>query len=540
MKKIFSTILIAATAFTACEQEMIEQTSGDVPSLEGTDATFIEVRSSRTLSNVIPVTFIEGGANAVEYISAHASKPLAFAEALTVEADETLVEAFAQGQGLEGAVVLPKHFYDFEEGGAFMIEAGEKNSSYKKLHIYAVNAIGNVLPAGTYVLPVKAGSFSRDLKAQTLYYVVRVNERYDAGYGCGLYEGDDLMSVFYLNTDDYDPRLSTEFNCMKNEYGVFGETDYVWFGCLGRILNLRTVMLDYDEVSGRAILNLGNNITHVLTHADTYIEGARIGSRKICLCIEGSGKGLGFCNLSDSQIADLVHQIKTVLDAYGLDGVNLWDRNSGYGKEGMPQVNTTSYPKFIKVLREALGDGRLITVTDHLEPTEYFWDTEATGGIKVGEYIDYAWSGYYQKDCRYYVVDPWHQDASMVASQYPRKPIAGLEPSRYGCVHISWMAGNADMVEKENQTTALWEWRRAGYKQSNIIVYEDLRTNLQDSYESADWNPANALNSFMDDCHDAEFPENNQGVRYMYVPYSYRIDQLPSGASGYGKWKKDW
>ena len=100
---------------------MIVQTSGDIPSLEGTDATFIEVRSSRTLSNVIPVTFIEGGTNVMEYISARASKPLAFAEALTVEVDEALVETFAQEQGLEGAVVLPKHFYDFEDGGAFML-----------------------------------------------------------------------------------------------------------------------------------------------------------------------------------------------------------------------------------------------------------------------------------------------------------------------------------------------------------------------------------------------------------------------------------
>lgn len=60
MKKIFATILIAVAAFSACEQEIIEQTSGEVPSLEGTDAIFVEVRSSRTLSNVIPVTFIEG------------------------------------------------------------------------------------------------------------------------------------------------------------------------------------------------------------------------------------------------------------------------------------------------------------------------------------------------------------------------------------------------------------------------------------------------------------------------------------------------
>ena len=211
----------------------------------------------------------------MEYISARASKPLAFAEALTVEVDEALVETFAQEQGLEGAVVLPKHFYDFEDGGAFMIEAGEKNSSSKKLQIYAVNAIGNVLPAGIYVLPVRVGSFSRDLKAQTLYYVITVAEEFETMLD--VYTGDEVFTVFYLNTDDYDPRLVTEFYFKKRAYDSSFEDPGVWSGAMGNILNLRTVLLDHDAVTGRAILNLGNNMTHILSNADTYIESIRQG-----------------------------------------------------------------------------------------------------------------------------------------------------------------------------------------------------------------------------------------------------------------------
>lgn len=528
MKKILATILIASTAFAACEQEMIEQTSGDIPSLEGTDATFIEVRSSRTLSNVVPVTFIEGGANVVEYISAHASKPLAFAEALTVEADESLVEAFVQEQGLEGAVALPKHFYDFENGGAFMIEAGEKNSSSKKLKIYAVNAIGNVLPAGTYVLPVKAGSFSRDLKAQTLYYVVIVSEEYETMLD--VYEGGDVLTVFYLNTDDYDPRLVTEFYFKKRAYDARWDDPGVWSGAMGNILNLRTVLLDYDAATGRAILNLGNNMTHILSNADTYIESIRQGGRKICISVEGSGKGLGFCNLSDSQIADFVQQVKVVLEAYNLDGINLWDRGSGYGKEGMPPMNTTSYPKLIKTLRETLGPDRLITVTDHMEPTEYFWDTEAAGGIKVGEYIDYAWSGYQEKDTRYWIVDPWHQDVAMVESQFPRRPIAGLDPSKYGCLMAGWFPNRGYDFESRTQGEMdLKSWVSAGYKQSNIMVYEDLKTHTQDQYEGS-WSPTDVLTYFME---DAGF----ESGMFIYDKMLYRWNDTPTG---YNKWKKDW
>lgn len=93
--------------------------------------------------------------------------------------------------------------------------------------------------------------------------------------------------------------------------------------------------------------------------------------RKICVCIEGAGKGIGFCNMTDAQIADFVSQVKSFVETYDLDGINLWDRGTGYGKEGMPAMNTTSYPKLIKVMREAMPD-KMLTVVDYEEPTEYF------------------------------------------------------------------------------------------------------------------------------------------------------------------------
>lgn len=94
-------------------------------------------------------------------------------------------------------------------------------------------------------------------------------------------------------------------------------------------------------------------------------------------------------------------------------------------------------------MREALGDGLLVTLTDHMEPTEYFWDTAAMGGIEVGKYLDYAWSGYLDNSKDMQIVDPWHQGAAFVSAEWPRKPIAGLAPAKYGCVNIPWYTGEA-------------------------------------------------------------------------------------------------
>lgn len=132
-------------------------------------------------------------------------------------------------------------------------------------------------------------------------------------------------------------------------------TTVAWYDAVGNIINLRTVVLDYDAATGRALLNLGNDMRYVLDHTVKYIRPLQEHGSKVCISLEGGGSGLGFCNLTDEQIADFVAQVKAVIENYELDGINLWDRNAGYGKEGMPAVNTTSYPKLIKAMRESLG-----------------------------------------------------------------------------------------------------------------------------------------------------------------------------------------
>lgn len=89
---------------------------------------------------------------------------------------------------------------------------------------------------------------------------------------------------------------------------------------IGNIVNLKTATVDYDSSTKRAILNLSSDIRYVLEHTNKYIRPLQDHGRKICLCIEGGGKGLGFCNMNDTQIADFTNQVKNVLELYNLDG----------------------------------------------------------------------------------------------------------------------------------------------------------------------------------------------------------------------------
>ena len=102
---------------------------------------------------------------------------------------------------------------------------------------------------------------------------------------------------------------------------------------------------------------------------------------------------------------------------YDLDGVNLYDEGSGYGRDGMPAIDPASYAKFIRDLRTALGKDKRITLTDVGDPSATLYQTH--DGIEAGAYLDYAWTG-----------KSWDfTDPYTVSSD---RTIKGLDHSKYG------------------------------------------------------------------------------------------------------------
>ena len=151
---------------------------------------------------------------------------------------------------------------------------------------------------------------------------------------------------------------------------------------------------------------------------------------------------------------------------------------------------------------------------------------EVMGGIEPGRYLDYAWSGYCNGDEPVQIVDPWHQGEPNVSALHPRKPIAGLDASKYGCVHATWYTGG-DKAGVES----VEEWVKAGFSQSGITVYYDIRSIVQDKFESGNcWNPSYVLKAWFYDLRvglDLARLNNKPG----YPGFTY---------NQYNKWAKDW
>ena len=540
MKTIFSlqtgiaTLLCTAAlaGLMACDADTVEQQGGKLPDKEPLETVSGMLRSGNSSEKTIDVLLTEGSDGFVmRNFYFQQTKPASDGFSLDAWVDATLLDDYNAADGVE-RTLLPEANYEFPDGKVLDLSSEAQRSALKRVKFTAAG-----LAAGEYVLPLTVAGQDAPDANKTLYYNVSVRQPYTDEYA--LHDGHDLFFVFYINTNDFQPLLAQDYIMRKK---LARGTTVAWYDAVGNIINLRTVMLDYDAATGRALLNLGNDMRYVLDHAVKYIRPLQEHGSKVCISIEGSGKGLGFCNLTDGQIVDFVAQVKTVVEEFGIDGINLWDRGSEYGKEGMPAMNTASYPKLIKALREALGREKLLTVTVYEEPTSTFWDTQATGGIAVGDYIDYAWSGYNRESEAPQVLDPWHPELAYV-SDYTQKPIANLPKERYGCINFPiYSTSSMEIGTAINQIlyTDTLDWV-PNYKPNNIIVFNDLHTNLQDNYETY-WDTMFAQCCTVMDSENKYLLGSRNGYSYLFD--NNRLGTLPNEAGewigGYGKWKKDW
>lgn len=543
MKTIFNiqngmvTLLCTAVfaGLTACDAGTVEREGGKLPDREPLETTYGMLRSSNAAGNTVRIKMTEGAGFVTSNFYYQLSQAPDTELSLETTIDGSMLDEWNEAND-EQRILLPETNYNLLDGSVVSLPADKQRSDIKRIQFMAEN-----LSPGEYYLPLTVVDEEDREADQTINFLISVRARQLGEYQLNT---NQIFAVFYINTGMYQPLLVDEYLMSKLNANTW---EYAWderedgMRTIGNIINLNTVTLDYNAGSGRALLNLGNDMRYVLDHIDKYIRPLQDKGRKVCICLEGGGSGLGFCNLTDTQIEDFVAQVKAVITAYELDGVNFWDRNAGYGKEGMPAMNTTSYPKLIKAMREALGNDKLVTLTDFEEPTEYFWDTAATGGIEVGQYLDYAWSGYLNNEKEIQIVDPWHQGEQYVSTDYPRKPIAGLDPSKYGCVNIPWYA--SEEKTPMDYLVGIFHWRNAGNKQSNILVYEDLRTVLQDNLESTWTDSFKYGYTFFADDGTWLIEESKWGLsilsdnEYEFNPFFLaQVD----GGSGYNKWLKDW
>lgn len=521
----FIFLLLLAVGVSGCNEESISMDAARLPDETTMINTAGVLRSTNTLTNKKLIELTEGDQSATEEIYYFVSQPAKTAFTVTVIADEDLVEDYNKANDTK-LDALPADNVKFEGEGVLSVNAGKQESAKIKMSISTAGLNFDT----PYLLPLTIEQTPTGVQGeaakQILYYVVNIRKKVTMCNPAGPYEQIDIPPmlpnahvVFYVNTSTYQPLIADVYGILKKNQTSYKEELYN----IGSIVNLRITTVDYDPVSGRARLNLSNDMRDVLEQADKYIRPLQDHGRKVCLCIEGGGKGIGFCNLTGTQITDFTQQVKNVIELYRLDGVNLRDEGSAYGKKDMPAMNTTSYPKLIKALRDALP-GKMLTLVDKGEPTEYFYDVDQCGGIEVGKYIDYAWHTYAEGNEIIQIIEPW--ETTHPYSEYTRKPISGMTPERYGSLVVP-LYKNGNNPLRDSSPRRIVDWKTNKRKKNDLIVYAfDLTANEQTNYEGmASEAISRNIAAMMDDGDywgQATYPPYNWGVRATDYSYNTR------------------
>lgn len=442
--------MVMLVAMYSCTKDLMQYERGNEPALEGDGALptlTLHSRNETGQGNMLRALVWDTPFKDKLYFKLN--RKAGQDVTVTVGVDNSLVELYNQENGLIGTAqehkIFPVENLTISQNGELSATSGKLESS--DITITLVSEGIDKYARENYLIPIVVNTAEGAEPDNAVFYyrmqAVRDDPREVVGDFAPVYVG-------YVNTERTNPVIANQFHVMGMDISTFEETYYKFLD----IVNLNVAQIKYDAANARPVLYLNSDISFVLNHPEKYVVPVQHEERKVCLVIKGGNDGIGPCNLNDAQRADLVYQIKTVIEKSALDGVNVWDEGAGYGKDGRPEVYAASYAKFLKALRESMPD-KMITIVDVGEQTENFG--KPIEGIEVGKVIDYAWHGYVAE-----IINPWKEGEK-------RKPIVGLEKKQYGGLMLPIVQQN-EIVHLRAQIQPLLIDEGLG----NVFVFSDI------------------------------------------------------------------
>lgn len=205
--------------------------------------------------------------------------------------------------------LLPESSMTIEDGGRIVLAPDDKLSYELDLGIAYDESLED---DRTYILPIKATSLTDGVSlpesSSHLVYLVR-NFRNKSD--CD--KGPDAVKTFLYY--GYNPLNIHEF--VLEDGKLFFDV-VVLFG----------VNINYNADAGNIYISLNSNLTHLLDNNETYLQPLRKRGVKILLGLLGNHDESGLAQLSDAGAAEFASQLKKMVDAYNLDGVNFDDEYS--------------------------------------------------------------------------------------------------------------------------------------------------------------------------------------------------------------------
>lgn len=341
--------------------------------------------------------------------------------------DEDLVAAYNLSHSTDFEI-LPETNFSIEDDGVVAIAPGDQDSYTLDLTV----SPDGLVPGQTYLLPVKLSGQDVQISGTDgiRYFLFKA-----MGETPSTAKPSGIVSIVYVEVNGYNPLNAGEWTMASSGKQLFD------------IVNIFAANIKFDESTGRPYLSFNPNIKAILDGREKYIRPLQEKGMKVCLTILPDHDGVGFANLTDEDIRVFAAELKSVVDTYGLDGVDFDDEYAeytGYDRPGFEEPTSVPYAKLCYEVKKIMPD-KLCTLYFIGSATQGFNDD--IEGMEPGDFIDYSYYSSYGSWSMAYEV------------------IKGMEKNQWG--PYSW-----DMNDYGEEWMMTDQVRSGGY---GVQVYYDLR-----------------------------------------------------------------
>lgn len=373
--------LLGVFVFSSCNEEVLIDTKADTGYLSTVNDVYGVLQSVE--NPVMKAVNIYKEPQNLKVIVG-LTRPVDKAVDAVLEIDESLLAVYNLEHGTDWDI-LPVSAVSLEEDGRVLIAPGDVKSYEMEIRITP----SDNLEKGTWLLPVRLKMKTDGIKLSSeedhLIFVVKV-----MGDIPSTDKGNNIVTICYVECNKYNPLNAGEWTLRNSGKQLID------------IVHLFAANINFNKETGRVYVKLNKNLQYILNHRDKYIKPLQDKGMKVCLSILGDHDGSGVANLSDEDARYFAAELKAIVDAYGLDGVDFDDEWSEYNKyplPGFPKRGPYPYARLCYETKRAMPD-KICTVY-YIGACIPDLSMEANGfdmqidGMDPGDFIDYSYYAQY-------------------------------------------------------------------------------------------------------------------------------------------------
>ena len=326
LKNIFGSILGLSmlTAMGACDKTEIYLGGADAGVLESPAGNVVYVTDGGDRGDT---GFVEYSGSYTFSVYLRSSKDVEGTVTATFTYDPSVLEAYNAGSGTE-IPLFPEKYFSLSGGGKATISAGALSSAPMEVNFTSDASLD---PLTTYAVPFRVTTEGGKLAAGADSYIILVRDVTAFPGAEKYYDGKPGMkTVAVMEVNSINPLNTMGFTLKRSGKQFFDA------------VVLFSANINFDAATGRVYVSRNDNIQALLDQREKYLRPLQERGIKVVLGILGNHDISGISTLSPEVAKKFAQEVKTVCDAYELDGVFLDDEYTKY-----EDAASGRYPGFV-------------------------------------------------------------------------------------------------------------------------------------------------------------------------------------------------